>query len=205
MAIMSSGTSLVVCAATEAVCLLRHGRRRAMVHTLPLAVVYGSWYAPPNRTRTRPPANRSARCCDSRSRGRIAPIRAVTQHDVLAVALVVIVAAGWVVISRAKPNGLDETHWLRRGAVPLALLAVCPAYYLVIVSGRSAFGLDFARGSRYLYVGTAFVLPRSASASTRLPAARPGWRLTAGDPARRRTGKHPSAGSPRVRPRLLRA
>ncbi|MGZ4692731.1 MAG: hypothetical protein ACXWA3_03800 [Acidimicrobiales bacterium] len=160
LAVMSSGigVSMVVVAGVAA--LLRRGWRAAALHTVPLAVVYVVWLRVEDVRSTTNPLGATlqgevravvefAITGIGATFGALASVRYL--GFVLAGLLVVGLAVAWLPLTLAE--------WRRKGAAVTAMLVGLVVFYAISGSGRWWSGSDYARSSRYLYLGAAFVLP----------------------------------------------
>lgn len=161
--LMSSGVGLTLVAIVGLATLLRRGWRMALVHTLPLLVLFGTWWALERDAMEdlvpgRPTAGTVWRWLWS---GETGVFLALGQHRAVGVALAVLLVSGLVLAWR--PLELAELR--RRAAVPVALLGGAAALFVLISTQRWIYGAELARSSRYLSMATAFTLPALAVAA----------------------------------------
>jgi len=160
LAIMSSGIGVSMVAAAGVAALLRRGWRVALLHTVPLAAAYLVWWSieQPSTVGHPPPASTFEvvrQVAAFAATGVAATFGALASVPYLGFVLVALTGAGLVLAWR----GLTWSDWCRQGATVVALLVGLVVFFVISGSGRWWSGADYARTSRYLYLGAAFVLP----------------------------------------------
>jgi hypothetical protein len=167
--LLCSSVALTMVAVVGFAALLRRGWRAALLHTAPLALVYAIWLSVFEDRRTAqgdgyPHHDLSSPGQVARfmATGIRAAFDAIGQLSGVAWALGILLVIGlplaWLRIDRADRR--------RRLAMPVALLA--GAFLSICITGiarAAAFGTDFARTGRYLYLFAAMVLPALAVAA----------------------------------------
>ncbi len=169
LAVMSSGigVSMVVVAGITA--LLRRGWRVALLHTAPLAAAYLVWWSieRPPTVGNPPPASTFEvvrEVVSFAATGVAGTFGALASVPYLGFLLAAVTVGGLVLAWRH----LGWSDWRRQGATVAALLVGLVVFYAISGSGRWWDGSDYARTSRYLYLGAAFVLPAVAVAADAL-------------------------------------
>jgi hypothetical protein len=174
LALMCSGVGITMALVVGVSVLVQRGWRLAAVHTAPLAAVYGLWalVEQPETTTAGfgyPTIGTIARWVRS---SEVGTFTALGRFQVLAAVYALLLVVGLALAWRAGEGG-----WRRsRVALPAALLAGGIAFSLSTVMGRWPYGSEFARASRYLYIGAAFTLPALAVAADALARR---WRMLA--------------------------
>lgn len=160
LAIMSSGIGVTMVVVAGVAALLRRGWRVALLHTVPLGAVYLVWWW------IEQPATTGN------------PLRGSTYDTAHAIASFVVVGVGatfgavaslqylgWVLAAMTVGGlylawrGLSWSTWRHQGSAVVAMLVGLILFYGISAYGRWWSGSDYARTSRYLYLGAAFVLP----------------------------------------------
>lgn len=158
LGLLSSGLAPPLIAVVGLAVLIRRGWLMALVHTVPLAMLYGAWYLyylDDVRSGTAdglPTIDVATRWIWTATSG---VFLALGDRQVVAIALAVVLAVGLFLAWRPLP-------WadLRvRASMPLALLLGEVVIFGVISTQRWRIGADFARSSRYLALGAALALP----------------------------------------------
>jgi hypothetical protein len=139
--------------------LLRRGWKAAMLHTAPLAFLYGAWSlvagAKSNGPFGRPPL--SVLWGWTRSSA-IGTFEGIGRFQLLAALFVVVLVVG-MVLTWGPWRERDLSHLRSRLSMPLGLAAA--ALFFVVTTGvvRAWSGPAFARGLRYVYLEAALLLP----------------------------------------------
>jgi hypothetical protein len=170
VAVLSSSVGPLMVVAVALAALLRRGWRPAVLHALPPTVAYLAWVVlanPPDYELDRPPIGV---VWDWIHGGTVGTVKALGHGRTIGVLLLVMLAAGLVVLARTLP--FEDLR--RRAAVPVALLACVPLLFVLTSRLRWNFGLGAARSSRYLYIGALLSLPILALAGDALARR---WRL----------------------------
>lgn len=178
LGLMCSGVALTMAVVVGVAVLVRRGWWSALVNTLPLALVYGIWYAAygVDASQTTKKAfgvlPRFVLTGFANTFGKMGQLPGVD------VALAVMLVAGLIVAWARLPLG----QLRRRAAVPAAML-LGAAVFLTTAGGRFALGLgrgfdafgrtivftpEFARTSRYVHIVAALAIPAIAVAADAL-------------------------------------
>ena len=162
LALMCSGVGVAMVAAVGGAVLVSRGWRAAAFHIVPLAAAYGTYVllADPqsNSPAGRPPFDVAVGWMRNSVVGTFVGIG---HHDLVAVALAVVLGVGAVVGVRSLP--LAELR--RRAAGPLALAGAALVFAAATVQGRWQMGEQAARSPRYLYVTAVLAVPLLALAA----------------------------------------
>lgn len=164
LSLLSSGLGPPLVVMVGLAVLIRRGWRSALVHTVPLAIMYGVWYlAYFDEVRTSgaegfAPPEVLARWVWMATSG---VFLALGDLEVVAVALAIVLVVGLFVAWRPLP----WTELRRRASMPVAMMLGVLVMYTAIGSQRWALNIEFARSSRYLALGAALVLPALAVAA----------------------------------------
>jgi hypothetical protein len=158
--LMCSGIGPVMVGTVGLAVLLRRGWRMAALHTVPLTVVFLTWFIAYHSYQPKSDGHASAGEVAGwlREAGR-GVFHALGHFSALGVVLAALLVVGlgvaWIPLARAR--AWEELR--RRCADPVALLVGGVALVLVTANSRSAFGAGAARSSRYIYADALFVLP----------------------------------------------
>jgi hypothetical protein len=159
LALLCSGVAVTMVGVVGIATLLRRGRRVAVVHTVPLAIVYGLWWAIAARG-------------DYSSTGTVREVLDWIGAGLsrLFGALGSVTGLGWLVAAVLVAGGVlalrqrGAVSLRRELAVPVGLLAGVVAFVAIAAIDRSGFGSNAARAGRYLHVTAALLLPALAVA-----------------------------------------
>jgi len=170
-ALMTSGVAPVLVAAVGVAALLRRGWRLALFHTTPLAALFCVWYLIERPQSAGsfgyPPVSVIANWIVTGETGIFGAVgHFAIVGAVLAAMLVVGLLVAWL--------PLEFASFRVRAAMPLALLLAVPMFFTLTSTGRWFMGLEYARSSRYMHVGTALTLPALAVAADAIARR---WRL----------------------------
>jgi hypothetical protein len=168
-ALMCSGIGITMAVLVGLAVLIRRGWRLALLHTVPLAVLYGTWWLierPPSGSN---PLNASqsyiagvmARFV---GRGITSAFEGLGYFTIVGVALAIMLVVGLVLAWRSS----GWTGFRVRGAPIAALLVGLVASLLLSAYGRWPFGAEYAATSRYVYLSAALLLPALAVAADAL-------------------------------------
>jgi hypothetical protein len=160
-ALMCSGLGVAMVAAVAVAALLRRGWRVAALHTVPLAVLYGTWWLFEGRDATSAVRWRWGDIASFVVTALDETGSTLTQVRMGAVLLAVLAAVG-LALAWGHPSRAAVRHQM---AAPLGLLVAAALFLLSTASGRVLFGSDFARASRYIHLVAALVLPALAVAA----------------------------------------
>ena len=159
LAITSSGVGISLTVAVGVAMLLRRGWTAALVHTVPLAVVYWSWTvvsdASTNGPFGRPPGNVLWGWTRSSA---IGTFLGIGRFQVVAALFVVVLVVG-LVLTWTPSRGRDLRHLRMRLSMPVGL-AIAAGFFVVTTGiGRAWVGPALARNHRYVYLEAALLLP----------------------------------------------
>lgn len=159
--LMSSGLGVTMVFVVGVAMALRRRWSAAVLHTVPLGLVYGLWslaYLPGNTLDRRAGAGDLVAFIGT---GLWEALMAVGQWAPAAIAtLVLLVLGGAVALARADAGARS------RAAPAIALSTGSLAFVAIVALGRARdFGTEFARNGRYSYVIVALVLPALALAA----------------------------------------
>jgi hypothetical protein len=160
-ALMCSGVAVPLVLAVALATFVRRGARIALVHTLPLAVVFSAWWFGIDRRQDRTISLNSSLSLVARfvTNGVVATLEGVGQSRLVAALIVLIVVVGIGSIWR----GADSRR--RMLAIPIAMLMSGVLLLVVTAVGRAGiFGPSSGRASRYVYLFAAAGLPALAVA-----------------------------------------
>jgi hypothetical protein len=159
--LMCSGVGPVMVLAVGVATLLRRGWKQALFHTVPLGVMFGTWWLieDPVRNSVDPPG--VATMLDWVRAGESGIFSGLGHFTVVGMLLGILLVVGlvlaWLPLSRAE---------LRvRSAMPLGLLVAVPIFFAGTSRTRWPLGAGFSTTSRYLYIGVALTLPALAVAA----------------------------------------
>jgi hypothetical protein len=161
LGLLCSGVGVTMTVIVGLAVFIRRGWRAALLHTAPLAAVFGVWYvaigsdAYAKAHGTLPDTLRFGRAAFTNAFAKMGQLPGV--GVALAILLVVGIVLAWSPLSVAR--------FRRQAAAPLALLAGAAVFLLIAGYGRSAFGPLFARESRYVHLVAAMTLPAIAVAA----------------------------------------
>jgi hypothetical protein len=162
LGLLCSGVAVTMTIVVGLAVLIRRGWRAAALHTLPLAAIYGVWYAAIGHEGY------------TGASATIGELRAFTQTALANVftrigqiwgvgVLLALVLVSGLVLAWAK---LPYADFRRRAAAPAALLAGAVVFTVIAGYGRVGLGLaDAAKASRYVHLLAAMTLPAIAVAA----------------------------------------
>ena len=161
--IMASGVGPPLVAMVGLAVLIRRGWRLALIHTVPLAALYGLWslWQKPLEQGTDAVGGDVGALVRFVRSAVIGVFEGIGQHAVVAALLAVLLVAG-LVLAWAPLRGAELR---RRMAAPLAMVVGGLLVLASAGSQRYLMGEEFARSSRYVAMGTALVLPALAVAA----------------------------------------
>jgi hypothetical protein len=164
LALMCSGVAITMVIVVGFATLVRRGWQIAVLHTVPLGIVFGAWWLRYGREQKTVAAPWSRVIAWGRS-GATGLLNALSQTRGVGWLLLAALIAGLAVAVRDSGlRGLRE-----RGAPTLGLLIGVPVFLVITGVQRGAFiGESFARSSRYLYILAALLLPALAVAAQAL-------------------------------------
>lgn len=168
--VLCSGVGPFMMAAVALAVLVRRGPRATALIVGPPMLTYVTWVLAANPASYEFGRPSVGVMWDWVREGERGTLEAIAQSAPVAVVLGAILVIGTIVVVRGKP--LDELR--RTSAVPFALLATSPLFFVLTAQGRWVFGLELARSSRYLYVGAVCILPALALAGDAVAVR---WRL----------------------------
>ena len=153
LALMCSGVGVTMAVIVGVATLLLRGWRVAAFHTVPLAAAYGLWTLIEHPVTGaqgfgRPSLRVLAEWVDSSERGTFA---ALGHYQVVSLLMVGVLVVGLALAWREERGA--------RLAIPVALLIGHVVFSLTVAQGRWPYGPEFARASRYLYLGAALTVP----------------------------------------------
>lgn len=158
---LCSGIALVLTAVVGMSLLLRHRWQRAAIQVVPVAVLFTAWQLAYGNTGS---STSMLRRLDFVGTGLLATVDGLTQIPYVGVvALVVVVAAfanDWLSPTRSA------------NAIALSMALGVLAFFVVTGFGRAVFGASFAASDRYVYIGSALLLPCFGLVATRMLAYR---------------------------------
>jgi hypothetical protein len=159
LALLCSGVAVTMVGVVGLATLLRRGWRVAVVHTVPLAVVYMTWWlgAARGKYSSAGTVREIVDWCVAGLGRLFGALGSVTGVGILVA--VVLVAGGALALRERTPDALRCEL-----AGPVALLAGVFAFVLIAAIDRSGFGSNAARAGRYLHVTAALLLPALAVA-----------------------------------------
>jgi hypothetical protein len=163
-ALLCSAVGIAVVVAVGVAAFMRRGWRIALIHTVPLGLLYALWWV----TLARPSydAARAAHPTSSSQMVRfiietiINTFRALGQLSITSVLLVVLLFVGLFLAWR--PMSSDELR--ARAGIPVGLIVGAIVFLGLTGFGRGATGAGASERGRYLYVVAALVLPALAVA-----------------------------------------
>jgi hypothetical protein len=155
VALMCSAVGVALIVGVTVAVLLRRGWRPAVLHSVPLGVVYLAWYAAfgsDGRATSYSFGSDTMEFVVGMARGTFAGLG---HYGLVAVALVALAAVGWATcINRARVD-----HRL----APVSLVAGLTVGFVAFASftaiARAVFGVESASEPRYIYVAAALFLP----------------------------------------------
>lgn len=153
--LMTSGMAPLFVAAVALASLLRRGWRLALFHAVPLVVAYFSWLMLQRSLMTSPPAAPLGELPRWIGDGVSGVFLSLGEYHLVAAALAAVLVVG--VAAALREQGLGVVR--RELAVPLAMVAVVPMLFVSVAWNRWFFGIEWARQSRYLGIGTVLTLP----------------------------------------------
>ena len=165
LAIASSGVAVTMAGVVGLALLLRRGWRPALLHSVPLLLLYGLWMVVKD-VDTSPAASRPSiglllRWVRETS---VDTLKGVAHFELVAVLLVVIVAVATVlVLGPWRDRGRGDLR--RELAMPVAMAVGMVFFAAATGMGRAWAGLDRASSSRYIYLQAALLLPLFAVAA----------------------------------------
>jgi hypothetical protein len=157
-ALMCSAIGIVMVGVVGLAMLVRRGVRVALVHVVPLAVIYATWWAVTGRNGTEHGALTVSIVERWLREGFTGTVSALTKGAGVAPLLVVAVVAG-IVLSFATS---DPTRRRQRLGVPAALLAGAAGYLIVAAYARTNTFFGNPRAGRYVDIVAAMALPAIA-------------------------------------------
>ncbi len=159
LALLCSGVAVTMIGVVGLATLLRRGWRIAAVHTVPLALVYTTWWlgAARGKYSSAGSVRQVVDWCAAGVSRLFGALGSVTGVGVLVAG--VLVVGGALALRERRPAALR-----RDLAVPVSLLAGVLAFVLIAAIDRSGFGANAARAGRYLHVSAALLLPAFAVA-----------------------------------------
>lgn len=170
LGLLCSGVAPAMVVIVGAAVLVRRGWRAAAVHTVPLALVYGSWLVL-EQVRTTSGGTPTVGVVTGWVRASVvASFVGLGQNAVTAALLGVLLVVGLTLAW--SPLGFAEFR--RRAAAPVALMAGAMLFFVSVAVERWAIGEQVAESSRYVYTGAALVLPALAVAAQAVVSR---WRL----------------------------
>jgi hypothetical protein len=170
LGLLCSGVAPAMVVIVGAAVLVRRGWRAAAVHTVPLALVYGSWLVL-EQVRTTSGGTPTVGVVTGWVRASVvASFVGLGQNAVTAALLGVLRVVGLTLAW--SPLGFAEFR--RRAAAPVALMAGAMLFFVSVAVERWAIGEQVAESSRYVYTGAALVLPALAVAAQAVVSR---WRL----------------------------
>ena len=164
--LMCSGIGVAMVVVVAMAVWVRHGVRRALLVTLPLAGIYVVWFA----TLGHGAYSRHSSLSELARfvvLGVAFTFSSLGHSPVVGVALAALLIAGLVTTIRASALGTLRTRY----AAPVALLIGVVAFMIITGFGRANNSLpstDTYAASRYLYVAAAMLLPAIAVAASQL-------------------------------------
>ena len=163
--LMTSAAFVGIVVGVGVTILLRRGVRVAAFHTLPLAVIYGAWYASYGADSTNAPLRLTGRTLWFVGRMLWAVFDALAQG---AVGVVLLVVAG-IGLGSALYRAVRSRDWAE-AAVPAGLCVAWLAFAGMTAVGRAEVVLTAGSygASRYAHVGAALLLPVAALGAERL-------------------------------------
>lgn len=175
LCLATSGQALALIAATGIVCLLRRRWWAAAFHTVPLGVIYLIWFV---ATDVEPVVHVDDQVFTLGAYVRwmqeasVGLFTALGHFGVVGIALVVMLVVGLTTAARVDGGWA----FLRRAAIPTALLVSAVIAMSVAAPSRFALGEGSAKAGRYVGVMAAMTLPALAVAADALSRR---WRWTA--------------------------
>jgi hypothetical protein len=161
LALTASGVGTIMVIIVGVAVLIRRGWRIAVLHTAPLAAMYGAWYEAERNWLTIPfPDNPLKYALQWNVTGERGVFIAIGNYRAVAIALAVLLVVGLVIAWRP----LEFAELRRRAAAPAALLLGAPTLFAIVSSQRYTVG-NVAASSRYVSMATAFTLPALAVAA----------------------------------------
>jgi hypothetical protein len=186
LGLMSAGVAVVLVGVVGLALLVRHGWRRAALHTAPLAAIYLVYDLLADPVNDSVPAFGLSSALDWIRHGLEAGFRGIGHYRPVVVGLLALLVAGLVVHLFAPggeagdEGGTGRTAgvWsrVREVAVPLALFAGVFAFIVVVARSRAFQGPQGAEARRYVYFYGVGLLPVLAVAAQALVRR---WRLAA--------------------------
>jgi hypothetical protein len=161
--LLSSGVAVPMVVAVGVAVLLTRGWRLAVLHTAPLAVIYLTWLLAIGRRGYEDHHTTLGEFTAFLRDGTTATFRAMGQITVVAIALAVLLVAGWVL---AFTNGRVARDRARVGLVA-GLVCGAVVYFVLGAIGRPRLTFGHESG-RYMHVGAALLLPALAVAADTL-------------------------------------
>jgi len=161
-ALMCSGVGAAMVAAAGVAALLRRGWRVAALHTVPLVLIYGTWWWFEGRDVSNAVQWDGDAIVSFVLTGLDETVSALTQVRAGAYLVAALATIGLVLAWR-HPSRPEVRHQM---AAPLGLLTSALLFLFSTASGRVLFGPDFARAPRYLHVVASLVLPVIAVAAS---------------------------------------
>jgi hypothetical protein len=170
--LMCSGVSVPLVGAVGLAVLLRRGWRMALVHTVPLGVVFGAWYVAYGREGVATERPSVGHLLDFVWTAFSNAARSAGDLGIVTVALAAVLVVGavlWALDRRANPAAAPRS-WAAWALVGGAL-----AFTVITGYGRvEVLGVDSAEASRYVHLLAAMLLPAVAVAAQAIVAR---WRL----------------------------
>jgi hypothetical protein len=155
LGLLCSGVGPVMVLIVGVATLLRRGWKMALLHTVPLGVMYITWYYAYRdqfRVNSRAPLSSIGSWVVS---GETGVVLAIAHYTPVAVGLGAVLVVGLVFAWR----GLSWSEFRLRGAMPAALLVGTLVLFAAVANERWFLGVALARSSRYVDMGAAFMLP----------------------------------------------
>jgi hypothetical protein len=159
LALMCSGVAVTMVIVVGIAALLRRGWRVAALHTVPLAIVYGAWWARYSHGKYTF-GGTPREILDWSISGGAGVFGALGQIPGVGWAVGLILVCGIGLVLRARGAAVLR----ERLSMPAALLIGAIAFLVIAGYDRGAVGASFARSSRYLHMLAALAIPAIAVA-----------------------------------------
>jgi hypothetical protein len=161
LALMSSGVGVAMAIIVGIAMLVRRGYRIAAMQTAPLAVIYLVWWLIERPELTSAVGRPTIDVVfDWVRSGEIGNFLALGHFQIVAALLVAVLVVGLVLAW----SRLDRAELRRRASIPVAMIIGVVVLSVFTAFGRWYSGSEFARSSRYVYIGVALTLPALAVA-----------------------------------------
>jgi hypothetical protein len=161
LALLSSGVGIAMAIVAGMAILGRRGWKAALLHTAPLGAAYIIWWSIEHPQLTaplgRPSVGVTFRWIKS---SEIGVFLALGRYQIVAALLAVVFVIGLVLAW--SPLGWSGLR--RLASTPIAMVVGAVVFAGFTAASRWYLGSEFARSSRYLYIGTALTLPALAVA-----------------------------------------